>query len=187
MARADPARAARTSARARRSWRSRSCARGGSRWGRCWSASSAISPPGLGSTTRSRSLPAPPRSTWACGRWDGGPGDEVVTTPFSFVASANCLLYEGATPVFCDVDPVTLNLDPSAARDAVTDRTAGVLPVDILGYPAALPEAGGAGRRRRPGPAGGRLRGARRGGRGGRPGRRPGKPGHLRRSTPTSS
>ena len=69
-----------------------------------------------------------------------GPGDEVVTTPFSFVASANCLLYEGATPVFCDVDPVTLNLDPEAARAAVTDRTAGILPVHILGYPAAMAE-----------------------------------------------
>ncbi len=69
-----------------------------------------------------------------------GSGDEVITTPFSFVASANCLRYEGATPVFCDVDPVTLNLDPSAARAAVTDRTAGLLPVDILGYPASLPE-----------------------------------------------
>jgi perosamine synthetase len=68
-----------------------------------------------------------------------GEGDEVVTSPFSFVASANCLLYEGATPVFCDVDPVTLNLDPAAAWDAVGERTAGLLPVDILGYPAALP------------------------------------------------
>ena len=44
-----------------------------------------------------------------------GPGDEVITSPFSFVASANCLLYEGATPVFCDIDPVTLDLDPAAA------------------------------------------------------------------------
>jgi perosamine synthetase len=68
-----------------------------------------------------------------------GEGDEVVTSPFSFVASANCLLYERATPVFCDVDPVTLNLDPAAAWDAVGERTAGLLPVDILGYPAALP------------------------------------------------
>jgi perosamine synthetase len=68
-----------------------------------------------------------------------GEGDEVVTSPFSFVASANCLLYEGATPVFCDVDPVTLNLDPAAGWDAVGERTAGLLPVDILGYPAALP------------------------------------------------
>jgi perosamine synthetase len=68
-----------------------------------------------------------------------GEGDEIVTSPFSFVSSANCLLYEGATPVFCDVDPVTLNLDPAAAWDAVTENTAGLLPVDILGYPAALP------------------------------------------------
>jgi perosamine synthetase len=69
-----------------------------------------------------------------------GPGDRVITTPLSFVASANCLLYEGAMPVFCDIDPLTLNLDPSAARDAVTDGTAGLLPVDVFGYPAALPE-----------------------------------------------
>ena len=69
-----------------------------------------------------------------------GEGDEVVTSPFSFVASANCLLYEGATPVFCDVDPVTLNLDPAKAWDAIGERTAGLLPVDILGYPAAVPE-----------------------------------------------
>ena len=69
-----------------------------------------------------------------------GPGDEVVTSPFSFVASANCLLYEGASPVFCDIDPVTLNIDPELARSAVRDRTVGFLPVDIFGYPAALPE-----------------------------------------------
>ena len=71
-----------------------------------------------------------------------GPGDEVLTSPFSFVASTNCLLYEGATPVFCDVDPLTLNLDPGAARDGVGERTAGILPIDILGYPAALAELG---------------------------------------------
>jgi perosamine synthetase len=69
-----------------------------------------------------------------------GPGDEVVTSPFSFVASANCLLYEDATPVFADVDPVTLNLDPGAARAAVGERTAGLLPVHIFGYPAAMPD-----------------------------------------------
>ncbi|MDQ2675861.1 MAG: DegT/DnrJ/EryC1/StrS family aminotransferase [Actinomycetota bacterium] len=69
-----------------------------------------------------------------------GDGDEVVTSPFSFVASANCLLYENATPRFVDIDPVTLNLDPAAAADAVGEGTAGILPVDIFGYPAALPE-----------------------------------------------
>jgi perosamine synthetase len=66
-------------------------------------------------------------------------GDEVVTTPFSFVASANCLLYEGAKPVFCDIDPRTLNLDPQAAAAAVGGRTAGLLPVHIFGYPADMP------------------------------------------------
>jgi perosamine synthetase len=69
-----------------------------------------------------------------------GPGDEVLTSPFSFVASANCLLYEGVRPVFCDVDPETLDLDPAAAAGAVGERTAGVLPVHIFGYPAAMPE-----------------------------------------------
>ena len=66
-------------------------------------------------------------------------GDEVVTTPFSFVASANCVLYESATPVFCDIDPRTLNVDPAAAAAAVTERTTGLLPVDIFGYPADMP------------------------------------------------
>ncbi|HEV2820559.1 MAG TPA: DegT/DnrJ/EryC1/StrS family aminotransferase, partial [Solirubrobacteraceae bacterium] len=65
-------------------------------------------------------------------------GDEVVTSPFSFVASANACLFERARPVFADIDPVTLNLDPAAARAAVTQRTAAVLPVHIFGYPAAL-------------------------------------------------
>jgi perosamine synthetase len=69
-----------------------------------------------------------------------GEGDEVLTSPFSFVASANCLLYEGARPVFCDVDPVTLNLDRDAAAAAVGERTAGILPIHIFGFPAAMPE-----------------------------------------------
>jgi perosamine synthetase len=66
-------------------------------------------------------------------------GDEVVTTPFSFVSSANCLLYENARPVFCDIDPRTLNIDPAAAAAAVTERTTGLLPVHIFGYPADMP------------------------------------------------
>jgi perosamine synthetase len=65
-------------------------------------------------------------------------GDEVVTSPFSFVASANSVLYEGARPVFADIDPTTLNLDPEAARAAVTDRTSALLPVHIFGFPADL-------------------------------------------------
>ena len=66
-------------------------------------------------------------------------GDEVLTTPFSFVASANCLLYENARPVFCDIDRRTLNIDPRAAAAAVGERTSGLLPVHIFGYPADLP------------------------------------------------
>ena len=66
-------------------------------------------------------------------------GDEVVTTPFSFVASANCLLYEDARPVFCDIDRRTLNIDPAAAAAAVGERTTGLLPVHIFGYPADMP------------------------------------------------
>jgi perosamine synthetase len=67
-------------------------------------------------------------------------GDEVLTSPFSFVASANCLLYEGARPVFCDVDPVSLNIDPGAVEAAVSERSAGILPVHIFGFPAAMPK-----------------------------------------------
>jgi perosamine synthetase len=66
-------------------------------------------------------------------------GDEVVTSPFSFVASANAVIYERARPVFADIDPVTLNLDPQAAAAAVSERTSAVLPVHIFGYPADLP------------------------------------------------
>lgn len=69
-----------------------------------------------------------------------GDGDEVVTSPFSFVASANCLLYERATPVFCDIDPLTLDIDPEAAAAALVERTSGLLPVHIFGWPAAMPE-----------------------------------------------
>jgi dTDP-4-amino-4,6-dideoxygalactose transaminase len=65
-----------------------------------------------------------------------GEGDEVVTSPLSFVASANAILYERATPAFADIDPVTLNVDPDAAAAAITGRTAALLPVHIFGYPA---------------------------------------------------
>lgn len=66
-------------------------------------------------------------------------GDEVVTSPFSFVASANAVLYERARPVFADIDPRTLNLDPEAAAAAITRRTRALLPVHIFGYPADVP------------------------------------------------
>lgn len=66
-------------------------------------------------------------------------GDEVITSPFSFVASANAVLYEKARPVFADIDPITLNLDPQAAEAAITSRTKAILPVHIFGYPADMP------------------------------------------------
>jgi perosamine synthetase len=66
-------------------------------------------------------------------------GDEVITSPFSFVASANVMLYERARPVFVDIDPLTLNISPEAAAAAVTERTTGLLPVHIFGYPADTP------------------------------------------------
>jgi perosamine synthetase len=62
-----------------------------------------------------------------------GPGDEVVTTPFSFVASSNCILFENATPVFADIDPQTWNIGPSRVEAAVTPRTKAVLAVDVFG------------------------------------------------------
>jgi perosamine synthetase len=65
-------------------------------------------------------------------------GDEVVTSSFSFVASANAVVYEGARPVFADIDPMTLNLDPEAVRAAVSERTRAILPVHIFGYPAEM-------------------------------------------------
>jgi perosamine synthetase len=67
-----------------------------------------------------------------------GPGDEVITSPYSFAASANCFLYEGATPVFADVDPRAFNLDPDAVAAAVTERTRAIVAVDIFGYPCEL-------------------------------------------------
>jgi perosamine synthetase len=65
-----------------------------------------------------------------------GPGDEVITTPFSFIASANAVLFEGARPVLVDIDPRTLNLDPARLEAALTSRTKAVLAVDVFGHPA---------------------------------------------------
>lgn len=69
-----------------------------------------------------------------------GPGDEAITSPLSFVASANCFMLEGATPVFADVDPVTLNVDPGAVEAAITERTRAIVAVDMFGYPCELDE-----------------------------------------------
>lgn len=67
-----------------------------------------------------------------------GPGDEVITTPFSFVASANCILYERAIPTFVDIDPHTLNIDPALVEAAITPRTKAILPVHAFGQPANM-------------------------------------------------
>jgi perosamine synthetase len=67
-------------------------------------------------------------------------GAEVITSPYSFVASANCAIYEGATPVFADIHPRTLNLEPAAVEAAITPRTRAVVAVDIYGYPCELEE-----------------------------------------------
>ncbi len=67
-------------------------------------------------------------------------GDEVITTPFSFIASSNCILYERAKPVFVDVEEDTGNIDPDLIERAITPRTKAILPVDAFGHPARLDE-----------------------------------------------
>jgi perosamine synthetase len=67
-----------------------------------------------------------------------GPGDEVITTPFSFIASTNCILYVGATPVFVDICPKTLNMDPALIEKAITPRTKAILAVETFGNPAHM-------------------------------------------------
>ena len=66
------------------------------------------------------------------------PGDEAITSPLTFAATANCVLYQGATPVFADVLADTLNLDPEQAAARITARTKAILPVDYAGHPADL-------------------------------------------------
>lgn len=69
---------------------------------------------------------------------DIGPGDEVITTPFSFIASANCILMVGATPVFVDIDPRSLNMDPAKLEAAITSKTKAVIAVEVFGNPAHM-------------------------------------------------
>ena len=67
-----------------------------------------------------------------------GPGDEVITTPLTFAASANCVLYCGGTPVFTDVDPKTYNIDPEDIRRKITDRTKAIIAVHLAGQPCDM-------------------------------------------------
>lgn len=69
-----------------------------------------------------------------------GEGDEVITTPFSFIATTNCILYEHAKPVFVDIDPVSYNMDPASIEAAITPRTKAILPVEIFGNTAHFDE-----------------------------------------------
>jgi perosamine synthetase len=78
-----------------------------------------------------------------------GPGDEVITTPFSFVASSNCVLYEKAKPVFVDIDPDTWNIDPRHIDAAVTPKTKAMIPVDVFGQVAEMSAIRGIADRRR--------------------------------------
>jgi len=67
-----------------------------------------------------------------------GPGDEVITTPFTFIASTTAIMMAGAKPVFVDIDPVTLNIDPAKIEEKITGKTKAVLPVEIFGSPAGF-------------------------------------------------
>ena len=69
-----------------------------------------------------------------------GEGDEVITTPFSFISSSNCILFEGATPVFVDIDPDTLWIDTDKIEEKITDKTKAILAVDVFGQPANMEE-----------------------------------------------
>src|SRR5437660_1821754 len=69
-----------------------------------------------------------------------GEGDEVITSPFTFVASANAALFAGARPVFVDVEPQTYCLDPALVDAAITPKTKAIMPIDLYGHPAAIHE-----------------------------------------------
>ena len=117
----------------------RCSARGSSRWARWCAIRGALGgahrrPPRRGLLERHRR--APPA---ACTPSGSGPATRSSPRPFSFVASANAILFTGATPVFAEVDPLTFNMDPAAVEAAITPRTRAIEIVDIFGYPAEIP------------------------------------------------
>lgn len=74
----------------------------------------------------------------ACFAADISEGDEVITTPMTFAASANCVLYQGGVPVFADIDEKTYNIDPNKIEEKITDKTKAIIPVDFTGQPVEL-------------------------------------------------
>ncbi|MCL9662770.1 UDP-4-amino-4,6-dideoxy-N-acetyl-beta-L-altrosamine transaminase [Paenibacillus hunanensis] len=74
----------------------------------------------------------------ACFAADIGPSDEVITTPITFIASSNCVLYQGGTPVFVDIDPQTYNIDPEQVEKHITNRTRAIIGVDFTGQPVQV-------------------------------------------------
>src|SRR5260370_7790905 len=67
-----------------------------------------------------------------------GPGDEVITVPFTFVATAGAIYYAGAKPVYVDIHPVSFTMDPTLIEAAITERTKAIIPVHLYGHPAAM-------------------------------------------------
>ena len=67
-----------------------------------------------------------------------GPGDEVITTPFTFIATANTIMMAGAKPVFADIDPVNLNIEPAKIESKITNKTKAIMPVEVFGNPAGI-------------------------------------------------
>src|SRR4030095_7806463 len=67
-----------------------------------------------------------------------GPGDEVITVPFTFVATVSAIRYTGATPVFVDINPVSMTMEPAAIEAAITSKTKVILPVHLYGQPADM-------------------------------------------------